>query len=193
MPFLTEELWAIKGAAGPPRETLLALAPWPQLEGLENAAAEAEIGWVIELISEVRSVRSEMNVPAGAMIPLVLVHADEAAAYCAKNWDETLRRLARLSGISLAAEAPEKSVQIPVRGTMAALPLQGIIDFDAEKSRLAKEIGKLEAEIKKIEAKLGNADFVARAPEEVVEENRERLEEAKARAQKLAAALKRLG
>ena len=110
-----------------------------------------------------------------------------------KNWDETLKRLARLSDIAFAAEPPEKSVQIIVRGTIAALPLQGIIDFDAEKIRLAKEIGKLLADAKKIEAKLGNADFVARAPEEVVEENRERLAEALARASKLEAALARLG
>ena len=193
MPFLTEELWAIKGEAGPVRKNLLALEPWPRLEGLENAAAEAEIGWVIELVSEVRSVRSEMNVPAGALIPLVLVGADEAVAARAKNWDETLRRLARLSEISLSAEAPESSVQLIVRGSAAALPLKGVIDFDAEKLRLAKEIGRLEADAKKIEGKLGNADFVAKAPDEVVEENRERLDEARGRAQKLAAALKRLG
>ena len=193
MPFLTEELWAIKGEAGPSRKGLLALEPWPQLEGLDNAAAEAEIGWVVELVSEVRSVRSEMNVPAGALIPLVLVGADEAVAARARNWDETLRRLARLSGIAFAAEAPDSSVQLIARGSAAALPLKGIIDFDAEKLRLAKEIGRLEADAKKIEAKLGNADFVAKAPDEVVEENRERLDDARARAQKLGAALKRLG
>ncbi len=193
MPFLTEELWAIKGGPGPARKNLLALEPWPRLEGLENAAAEAEIGWVIEIVSEVRSVRSEMNVPAGALIPLVLVGADEAVSARAKNWDETLRRLARLSDISFSAEPPESSVQLIVRGSAAALPLKGVIDFDAEKIRLAKEIGRLEADAKKIEGKLGNADFVAKAPDEVVEENRERLEEARVRAQRLAAALKRLG
>ncbi len=193
MPFLTEELWAIKGEAGPARKNLLALEPWPALEGLENAAAEAEIGWVIELVSEVRSVRSEMNVPAAALIPLVLVSGDEAVAARARDWDETLKRLARLSEISFAAEAPESSVQLIARGSTAALPLKGVIDFDAEKIRLAKEIGRLEADARKIEGKLGNAEFVAKAPEEVVEENRERLGDARARAQKLAAALKRLG
>jgi valyl-tRNA synthetase len=193
MPFLTEELWAIKATPELPRASLLALAPWPDLQGLENAAAEAEIGWMVEIVSEVRSVRAEMNVPAAALIPLTLVGAAEEVQARAKEWDETLRRMARLSGISFAPEPPEKSVQILVRGSVAALPLQGIIDFDAEKIRLAKEIGKLEAEARKIEAKLGNADFVARAPEEVVEENRDRLAEARERAQKLAAALKRLG
>jgi valyl-tRNA synthetase len=123
---------------------------------------------------------------------LVLVGASEHVSARAKTWDDTLKRLARLSDISFAPEPPEKSVQIIVRGTVAALPLQGIIDFEAEKIRLAKEIGKLQGDAKKIEAKLGNADFVARAPEEVVEENRERLAEAQARASKLEAALARL-
>ncbi|SFK22923.1 valine--tRNA ligase [Methylocapsa palsarum] len=192
MPFITEELWAIKGAEGAPRASLLALAPWPNLEGCENPAAEAEVGWLLELVSEVRSVRAEMNVPAGAQIPLTLVAAGEEITARAKRWDEPLRRLARLSEVSFAAEAPEKSVQVIVRGSIAALPLQGIIDFDAEKSRLAKEIAKLLADAKKTEAKLGNADFVARAPEEVVAENRERLAEALARADKLGSALSKL-
>jgi valyl-tRNA synthetase len=122
----------------------------------------------------------------------VLVGAGEQLSGQAKNWDETLKRLARLSDISFAAEPPQKSVQLIVRGTVAALPLQGVIDFDAEKIRLAKEIAKLLSEAKKTEAKLGNADFVARAPEEVVEENRDRLTEALARASKLQAALERL-
>ncbi|ACK50635.1 valyl-tRNA synthetase [Methylocella silvestris BL2] len=193
MPFLTEELWGVKATDELPRETVLALAPWPDLAELENAAAEAELGWVVELVSEVRSVRSEMNAPAGALIPLVVIGAPAEVEVRAKNWDETLRRLARLSEISFAKEAPDQSAQFIVRGVAAALPLSGVIDFAAEKARLAKEIGKCEAEAKKIDAKLGNADFVARAPEEVVEENRERLEEARARAEKLGAALKRLG
>ena len=80
-----------------------------------------------------------------------------------------------------------------MRGVLAAIPLEGVIDFAAEKTRLAKETAKLEGEAKKIEAKLGNADFLARAPEEVVDENRERLDECARRIEKLTAAAKRLG
>jgi valyl-tRNA synthetase len=192
MPFITEELWAIKGAEGPPRPSVLALAPWPQLVGLEDAQADGEIGFIVDLVSEIRSVRAEMNVPAAAQIPLLLVAVDAATMARAKTWEETIKRLARLSQISFVAEAPEKSVQMVVRSTLAALPLEGVIDFAAEKARLAKEIDKLKGEAKKIEAKLGNADFVARAPEEVVEENRERLADAEARREKLAAALEKL-
>ncbi len=176
-----------------PRESVLALAPWPALEGIPYPAAEAEIGFVVELISEIRSVRSEMNVPAGAQVPLVLVGADSSVQARVETWAEIIKRLARLSDISFAAEAPGQAAQMIVRGTLAALPLEGIIDFAAEKVRLAKEIEKLQGEAKKIEAKLGNADFVARAPEDVVEENRERLAEAFSRIEKLGAALQRLG
>ena len=160
MPFMTEELWAITGTAELPRASVLALAEWPQMEGYENPAAEAEIGFIVELISEIRSVRAEMNVPAAAQIPLVLVNATPDVKARAEAWDETLKRLARLSDISLAAEPPEKSVQMIVRKTLAALPLQGIVDIAAEKARLAKEIAKLTGEAGKIEAKLNNADFV---------------------------------
>jgi valyl-tRNA synthetase len=193
MPFMTEELWNITGTDELPRASLLALAEWPELDGCENLEAEAEIGFIVELISEIRSVRAEMNVPAAAQIPLVLVNASREAKSHAKNWDEAIKRLARLSEISFAPEAPEKSAQMVVRKTIAALPLQGIIDFEAEKTRLAKEIANLKGDADKIEAKLRNADFVARAPEEVVEENRERREDALSRMEKLAAALARLG
>ncbi|MGH6843990.1 MAG: class I tRNA ligase family protein, partial [Methylocella sp.] len=193
MPFMTEELWSITAAKELPRASALALAEWPDLEGCENPEAESEIGFIVELISEIRSLRAEMNVPAAARIPLMLVNASPEAKSRTKNWDETIKRLARLSEISFAPEAPEKSVQMVVRKTVAALPLQGIIDFEAEKTRLAKEIAKLIGEAEKIEAKLRNADFVARAPEEVVEENRERREDALSRMEKLAAALAKLG
>ncbi|MGH6796690.1 MAG: class I tRNA ligase family protein, partial [Methylocella sp.] len=167
MPFMTEELWAITATEDLPRASLLALAEWPELVGCENPEAEAEIGFVVELISEIRSVRAEMNVPAATQIPLVLVKASPETKSRAKNWDETIKRLARLSVISFAAEAPEKSVQMIVRKTLAALPLQGIVDLEAEKIRLAKEVATLKGDADKIEAKLRNADFVARAPEEV--------------------------
>ena len=193
MPFLTEELWAIKGAEGPVRESVLALAPWSDLKGLEDREAEAEIGWMIDLVSEIRSVRSEMGVPVGAQVPLVLVGADTASGRRADRWGDTVRRLARLSAITLASEAPPQSVQIPVRGSTAALPLEGVIDFAAERGRLGKEIAKLKAEEGKIEGKLGNADFMKRAPEEVVDEQRERLAEAQGRRAKLEVALSRLG
>ena len=192
MPFLTEELWAVKGQEGPKRETILALAPWSQLDGLVDPSAEAEIGWVVDLVNEVRSARSETNVPAGAQIPLVLVNPSADVQARAGRWGDIVKRLARLSDISHVDAAPKSSIQLLIRGEVAALPLEGVIDLAAERARLAKEIQKLDVEVGKIDAKLGNADFLKRAPEEVVEEQRERRDEALARKAKMEEALGRL-
>ena len=192
MPFLTEELWAIRGEATP-RESVLALALWPDLKGLENPEAEAEIGWVVDLVSQVRSVRAEMNVPAGAQIPLALVGASEADQHRARHWGDILKRLARLSEIEAVEAAAPHSVQMISRGTSLALPLEGVIDFAAERARLEKGLAAEQKEIFKIDAKLGNADFLRRAPEDVIEENQDRREQAVARLEKMTAALKLLG
>ncbi|WP_293868092.1 valine--tRNA ligase [uncultured Alsobacter sp.] len=192
MPYITEELWAIKGAEGPKRDTILALAQWPSAPQA-FPQAEAEIGWLVDLITEIRSARTETNVPAGAQIPLVLVGASAATQERAGRWMDMLKRLARLSDVTFADAAPGQSVQMVVRGEVAALPLAGIVDLDAERARLRKELDRLAGEVKKIDAKLGNADFIARAPEEVVEEQRERREDALARIAKLTEALERLG
>ncbi|MCZ8099923.1 MAG: valine--tRNA ligase [Burkholderiales bacterium] len=193
MPYITEELWAIKGEEGPKRDTILALAPWPASGALAAPDAEAEIGWLVDLITEIRSARTETNVPAGAQIPLVLVAASAQTKERVALWGDMLRRLARLSSVDFADAAPGQSVQMVVRGQVAALPLEGVVDLVAERARLVKEISRLDGEVAKVDAKLGNADFMARAPEEVVEEQRERREEADSRRAKLKDALDRLG
>jgi valyl-tRNA synthetase len=192
MPFLTEELWAIKGEQGPPRAQLLALGPWPQARVDPDPAAEAQIGWLIDLVSEIRSVRSEMGVPAAAQLPLILVEPGPEILFYARTWGETIARLARVSAVEFAGAVPPGSVQIIVRGALAAIPLGGIVDIAAERARLVKEIAKERKEIATIDGKLGNADFIARAPEEVVEENRDRREAAAERIAKMEAALARL-
>ena len=131
MPFLTEELWAVKGQEGPKRETILALAPWSQLDHLVDPRAEAEIGWVVDLVNEIRSARSETNVPAGAQIPLALVSPSADVRARAERWGDTVKRLARISSISLADAPPRSSIQLLIRGEVAALPLEGVIDLDA--------------------------------------------------------------
>jgi len=193
MPFLTEELWAVKGAEGRARdEPMLALATWPNLAHLVDQASDAEIGWVVDLVSEIRSARSETNVSAGSQITLVLVAASDEARARVGRWEDMIKRLARLSEISFSDAAPKTSVQLLVRGEVAALPLEGVVDIAAERARLEKELGKLDGDIKKVDAKLGNADFLARAPEEVVDEQKERREEALVRKAKISEALTRL-
>src|SRR5476651_580788 len=190
MPFITEELWAVTAEQGPKRSNLLALSDWPRLDGLTDDKAEAEIGWVIELITAIRSIRAEMNINVN--IPLVLAGASKETQGRAERWAEFIKRLARVSEISSAATAPQGSVQLVVRGEVAALPLIGVIDIAAERTRLAKELAKAESDIARVDAKLNNENFMARAPEDVVEEEKEKREEAAGRKTKVAQALEAL-
>lgn len=190
MPFITEELWAVTAEQGPKRANLLALTDWPKLEGLVDDKAEAEIGWVIDLVTAIRSMRAEMNITAA--IPLVLAGTSAETGARATRWTDFIKRLARVSEISSAPAAPAGSVQLLVRGEVAALPLKGVIDLAAERARLAKEMQKAEADIARSDAKLNNPNFMARAAEEVVEEEKEKREEALARQAKIAEALERL-
>ena len=190
MPFVTEEVWA-KTAK---RDNHLMLDVWPNLpESLINEAADGEINWLIAAIGEIRSVRSEMNVPAGAQVPLVVVGAAAATQKRLSKTDAVLKRLARLADISEADAVPEGAVQTVLGEATFAMPLADVIDVDAEKARLTKDIGKVEGEIKKISGKLGNQGFLDKAPEAVIEENKARLAEEEARRDKLQSALARLG
>ena len=192
MPFVTEELWASR-AGDVARPNMLALTRWPALEGLGDAASESEIGWLVELVTELRSARAEMGVPASATLPLVVVGGDDETRARAERAAPTLARIARVSSVSFADAPPEAAIQLIVRGCVVAVPLEGVVDIAAEKDRLAKERGKTQGEIKRIDGKLGNESFVARAPEEVVEAEREKRADYVARLAKIEAALTQLG
>jgi valyl-tRNA synthetase len=188
MPFITEELWAV--TASTKRESLLALSEWPSLEGIGDPKAEAEIGWVIDLITAIRSVRAEMNV--NVPLPLVMVRIGDHVWDRAQRWSEFIKRMAKISDVSRAPVHQRGAVQLVVRGEVVELPLAGVIDLAAERARLAKEMAKCDADIARVDQKLGNADFLKRAPEEVVEGEREKRAEAQARKTKIAEALERL-
>jgi valyl-tRNA synthetase len=191
MPFITEELWASMDEG---RKNLLVFEPWAKVEANKpDPAAEAEMDWVVRLITWIRSVRSEMNVPVKAEIPLQLRNAGAQAKGYAQIHGDMIRRLAKLSAIEEAAGAAAKgSVQGVLDEATLILPLAGAIDIAAEQTRLKKEIGKLDSEIGKFNAKLGNKAFVDKAPEEVIEEQRQRLADASQARGKLAEALERL-
>ena len=191
MPFVTEELWAETGKFGPARDNLLIISDWPT-GGFEDPEADAELTWLIEVVSSIRSVRTEMNVPAGAKIPLLIIGAGADTGTRVESQLATLMRLARLESVDYASDAPKGSAQIIVGEATLALPLAGVIDIEVERARLTKEIGKEDAEIEKIDRKLGNEQFVAKAPPEVIEEQRERRQAAVERRERLAAALARL-
>ena len=190
MPFITEELWDQLGDA---RESALIIAPWPDFpETLDDAAATAEMDWVVRLITGIRSVRSEMNVPAAAKIPMLLLGAGNEAGEWLGTHEELILRLARLDEVSTEGEVPKGAVQLVHDQATVVLPIADVIDVEAEKSRLEREIAKQDGEIEKLNKKLANQQFLAKAPEAVVEEQRERLAEADAARLKLSDALERI-
>ena len=190
MPFITEELWDKLGHRaehGP-----LIGQPWPA-PAKTDAAADSEMGWLVKLIQDIRSARSELNVPAGAKLKLLVIGGNETTKARLERHSAAIERLARIEGVEDAAAAPKASLQIVVGEATYALPVGDVIDLRAESARLQKEIKKLADEVVKIDAKLGNAAFVAKAPEEVVEEQRERRSQAEQTKARLGAALERLG
>jgi len=192
MPFVTEELWAETGKFGPARDSMLILSQWPDLAGLEDEEADAELNWLIDVITHVRSVRSEMNVPAGAKLPLVVVGAGETTLRRLVAGTSLITRLARLEEISPQANVPGESAQFVVGEATWALPLAGVIDIAVEKARLEKEVARLDADVAQVDKKLGNEQFVAKAPEEVIEEQKARREAAIERRLHIREALERL-
>jgi|GraSoi2013_100cm_1033763.scaffolds.fasta_scaffold13719_1 valyl-tRNA synthetase len=191
MPFLTEELWRVTGQKGPKRKTLLALAPWPHFKARPHVRAESEIGKGLDLISALRSIRSELNVPPGARIPLTIITSGKEPRWV-KLGREAIKRLAQISEIMFSKSAPKGAVQIIVRNSRAALQLGDVIDYGTERARLENEFVKIAEEIARIDEKLGNKNFVERAPEEVVEGQRERREEATDRGEELQRAIEQL-
>ncbi len=192
MPFVTEELWAETGKSGPARDKLLIISEWPDLRGLENKEADAELQWLITLVTGIRSVRQEMNVPAGAKVQLVVVGAGLDTGTRVEAHLPALTRLARLERVDYSDIVPKDSAQIVIGEATFVLPLAGVIDIFVERARLAKEVDKLEDEIDKIDKKLNNPQFVSKAPEEVIEEQKQRREEAVTRRDRLKEALDRL-
>jgi valyl-tRNA synthetase len=193
MPFITEELWAELGKEGPAREGLLIGAEWPVLpDGFIDASAEAEIGWLIDLVGEIRGLRAEMNVPPAAKPPLAFVAPDAVTGERIARHRDLILTLGRVSEVGSADAAPTGAVTFVSGGSTVALSLTGIIDLTAERARLEKEIAVFESDIGHVNKKLGNPNFVSRAAPEVVDEQRAKLAEAEAGKAKLQAALARL-
>ena len=189
MPFITEELWGRIGAA---REGDLILAPWPAYDpGLIDEKAAEEMGWVVALVSQVRAVRAEMNVPPAARIAIILNGAGAVSLARLQAHRGPIENLARLGSIAVEGGVPAGSAQLVLGEATLVLPLGEVIDIAAEQKRLAGEIAKLEGEIGRFDKKLSDERFLAKAPEEVVETQRERRAEATEARDHLDQALKR--
>ena len=191
MPFITEELWQRLGEG----RGMLMVRAWPTV-AFEDSAAQEEMDWLVRLITEVRTVRAEMNVPPSVEAPLHLAHAAAQTRDWLKRHDALIRRLARLSTIEAVdgngAAYAAGSIQLVIGEATGYLRIADLIDLAQEKARLGKEMARLTGEIEKIDRKLGNADFIAKAKPEVVEEQRERREELATALGKLTEALRRL-
>ncbi|MFN3608793.1 MAG: valine--tRNA ligase [Hyphomonas sp.] len=188
MPFVTEELWERRAPGRANEQGFLMRQDWPKAAGWRDDAATAEIEWLIDLITEIRSLRNDLGVPAGAKVPLAIVNASTTDLMRVGAHEEILRRMARVDDLTLPNAMPSGAVSAVVGSTVAAMSIADLIDITEARKRLDKEIATLDKDITSTEKKLGNADFVAKAPEEIVEENRERIRDWGARREKLKAA-----
>ena len=186
MPFITEELWHALAA----RENDLIVAAWPMADARAiDPAAGDEIEWLIRLVSEVRSSRTELNVPPGARLPYAVADATpETSERLARN-AATIARLARIA----PGEVAGGSAQIVVDEATYRLALGAVIDLGAERARLAKAIAAAEKERDGLAGRLSNPSFVERAKPEAVEKAKADHADKAAEADRLSAALARLG
>ena len=194
MPFITEELWDKLAGEGAGRsEATLIGAAWPELpDGFIDPGAEGEIGWLVDLVTEIRQLKAEMNVPQGAKPGLSFIAPDAVTAGRIARHRDLILTLGRVSDLSTVEAAVEGAVTFVSGGATAALSLAGIIDLTAERARLTKEIAAFDSDIGHFNKKLGNPNFVDRAAPEVVDEQRQTLAEAEAGKARLQAALARL-
>lgn len=189
MPFITEVLWE----QTTDRSEFLMQQSWPGLNGgFEDQAAADELGWVLRIISQIRSVRSDVNVPAGAKVPVSLTGTSEETSRRVEAHRDVIMRLARLEKLELADVAPAGSVKTVVDEATVVLEIADLIDTGEEVARLDKQLGKLNGEITGLEKRLGNEAFVAKAPPEVVTEQRARLTDLQGTRDKLSLAREQL-
>ena len=189
-PYITEELWDKMGYG---KEGMLIVAKWPTLPtSMIDEAADKEMDWVVRFITTVRSVRSEMNVPAGAQIPVILQEANDTSKNWIKSNENILSRLARIDSFTFGTDAPKGSIQALHDEMTIAIPLADVIDLKQEKARLEKSIKKAEGSIFGLDKKLSNPGFLAKAPADVVVENKARLADEHAACDKLKDALEKI-
>lgn len=192
MPHMTEELWALTETQEIKREDMLALTKWPEKTLIDEEAA-ADINWLIDVVTGIRSVRFEMNIPAATRAPLVVVEAGDVTRERVQRYDALLKKLARIEVIDFSDKVPEVSAQMISGEAVFCLPLGQLIDLEAERVRLRKEVRKIEQDIEKISLKLNNPKFIANAKAEIVESEQNRVVELRAARKKVSIALERLG
>ena len=189
MPFITEELWHLTGA----RANELIVAQWPQALAAVDSEAQAEIDWLIRLVSAIRTARTELNVPPGAKLPMVVCDGSEETHRRLDRQGAALARLGRIESLTFGEAPTGGAAQIVVDEATFILPLEGVIDIAAEKARLAKALAAAQKERDALGGRLSNPSFVEKAKPEAVAKAREDHGEKTAEAERLQAALDRLG
>ena len=189
MPFITEELWHLTGD----RANALIVAQWPKALAAVDTEAQAEIDWLIRLVSAIRTGRTELNVPPGAKLPMVVRDGSEETHRRLDRQGAALARLGRIESLTFGEPPAGGAAQIVVDEATFILPLEGVIDIAAEKARLAKALAAAEKERDGLGGRLSNPSFVEKAKPEAVAKAREDHAEKTAEAERLKAALDRLG
>jgi valyl-tRNA synthetase len=189
MPFVTEELWAGMGE----RPYELIVAKWPAPEASVDEGAAREIGALIAVVSEVRTMRAELNIPWSSSLVPHVIGDNPATVERLTRSQEILARMAKLAAPVTADVLPAGSAQIGVGEVTIAFPLEGAIDLDAEKARLAKAVAAADKDRDSLAARLSNPAFAERAKPEAVDKARADHDDRAAEADRLRAALERLG
>ncbi|MCW1383952.1 valine--tRNA ligase [Novosphingobium sp. KCTC 2891] len=189
MPFVTEELWHALGA----RANDLIVAEWPAADAPVDAEAKREVEWLIGLVSSLRGAKNELGIAPGARLEAFLPEPSAATRAIIEGNPAAIERLARLSAIRFEPAPAGAAMQVGVGDANLVLPLEGVIDIAAEKARLEKALATSQKEAKSLEGRLSNPAFAEKAKPEAVEKARADHAHHAAEAERLAAALKRLG
>lgn len=189
MPFVTEELWHALGQ----RDAELIVAAWPKPDATVDAAAKREVEWLIALVSNLRTAKNELGIAPGAKLDAYLPEPSALTRGIIEANPAAIERLARLNGIRFEAAPAGAAMQVGAGDANIIVPLEGVIDIAAEKARLEKALAASQKEAKSLEGRLGNPSFVEKAKPEAVEKARADHAMHAAEAERLAAALQRLG
>src|SRR5688572_25663466 len=189
MPFVTEELWHAQGE----RPYELIVAKWPQPEANVDAEAKAEVDWLIALTSAVRGAKNELGLPPGAKLKAFLAEPSATARSVIERYPAAIDRLTRFSAIRHEAAPAGAAMQVSAGSDLFVIPLEGVIDVAAEKARLAKARETSLKERDNLAKRLENPAFVEKAKPEAVEKARADHAHHAAEAERLEAALARLG
>ncbi|MGL4369399.1 MAG: class I tRNA ligase family protein [Spirochaetota bacterium] len=193
MPFITEEIWeTITGG----KEGRLIAAKWPEINTalvFEKESAETEL--FKEIIYKIRNIKGEMNIPPDKKGKAIFKTADRLVAEIAQREEIHIKTLARIDEIEIdPAYTPDKTdAAAVIAGATIYLPMKGLIDFEAEKARLQKELGKAEADMARVQGKLGNENFVSKAPADVIEKEKAKMDELSSVCEKLKESIAKLG